>query len=849
MRARFFFFFRFPVEGFAWANTVGNRSRGGCARRVASHRGGSVTRLTTVSHLTVPYRWNPVCVLCFQTPFPLPRWSSLQDRSFGATLPGGSRPESSTHHTLAAHLCQAAQHRATLSPPLLRNRKRVGLVNASRASTVDATLITAHAHRYRRRRRRLRRSLSKQHPTRHALLLVNSSRTAMKETLVKQEIKREWENDRAEESSPRMMANEEQPTSESPRSVITSRRHVRTITTTGHITETVPESEPNSPDGNLQLQSQRARSRGYQEELQQDPGCKQTVQHYVQISQQDVDAQSRQQQQQRSNEQRVVYLTSNGQEVVQVEVPENVDPNASAKEVARYETLGSDRTYSYSNDEQQQLRREEHGIVVQSQQDRRPQSVGHQRYSPREGGRTNGGNDGNEGSEAAGTYQQSSPVLVPNSEEYESGPIVSQAAAAAATVSVQLGSPATPYSPPIGADGIRASVNQQQQSTQQQQQHHQLVTGYADTGASVKYTGTSIKYDSAAAAAAAAVAAAVAGDNIKVSSTYTTLETVPIPPSPTVQYPQYMPGSESFQQGPTYTYSKSGDQVILAYPSPGQLGSRVSGVESIGNAYIKGDPTLASSLGTPRSVPSMHYEQPASPGSQVTLYGSAGVSYAYPKPTASGDYWSAAGTPSPPTFECVQGYQAVTTIVSDAANVQLYPGSYSLSTGGTSTPWTGLPLAGPDEICDDTLMTSEPKECYICASLTTIWRRDDAGHYFCHGCLYSKMNGVSRPSMRCGKPKQPVASSGVRRTGVQCANCRTSNTTLWRRNNNGEPVCNACGLYFKLHNVNRPLSMKKEGIQTRKRKPKNHSGMSGNLAGPSGMHKTEIKSGLLAYHL
>lgn len=49
-----------------------------------------------------------------------------------------------------------------------------------------------------------------------------------------------------------------------------------------------------------------------------------------------------------------------------------------------------------------------------------------------------------------------------------------------------------------------------------------------------------------------------------------------------------------------------------------------------------------------------------------------------------------------------------------------------------------------------------------------------------------------------------------------------------------------------LRQVNRPLSMKKEGIQTRKRKPKNHSAMTGNLAaGPSSMHKTEIKSGLL----
>lgn len=39
--------------------------------------------------------------------------------------------------------------------------------------------------------------------------------------------------------------------------------------------------------------------------------------------------------------------------------------------------------------------------------------------------------------------------------------------------------------------------------------------------------------------------------------------------------------------------------------------------------------------------------------------------------------------------------------------------------------------------------------------------------------------------------------------------------------------------------------MKKEGIQTRKRKPKNHSGIAANLPGPSGIHKTEIKSSLL----
>ncbi|XP_076398437.1 uncharacterized protein LOC100875315 isoform X4 [Megachile rotundata] len=653
----------------------------------------------------------------------------------------------------------------------------------------------------------------------------------MKETLVKQEIKREWENDRIEEGSPRMTSTEERSTSESPRSVITSRRHVRTITTAGQITETVSESEPNSPDAsNLP----RARSHGYQEEPQRDHGCEQPSQRFVQISQQDADVQSRQQQH-RPNEQRVLYLTPNGQEVH--EVSETVDPNATpTNETTRYEAVGTDRmdvdrAYGYSTEEQ--LRREGHGIVVQAQE-RRGQSGGHQRFGQREGGRSAAGNEENEGTEAGRSYQQSSPVLIATSEGYENGPIVSQAAAAIA--SVQLGSPVPPYSPPIGVDGIRVATSNQQQH---QQQQHQLVAGYADTGASIKYTAAGVKYD------AAAVAAVVASDTVK-PSTYTTLETVSIPASQTVHYPQYISGNETFQQAPMYACTKSGEQVILAYPSAAQLSSRVSGVESAGSAYVKSDPTLASSLAASRGVPPLHYDQPGSPGSQVTLYSSGGGSYAYPKPTGSSEYWSTAGTPSPPTFECVQNYQPVTAISVSDANIQLYQGGYSVSTGGAPTPWPSIPLSGPDESFDGTMVSTDPKECSGCANLTTIWRRDDAtGHCYCHTCLYNKMNGTNRPSMRLGKPKQAVAPTGVRRTGVQCANCRTTNTTLWRRNNNGEPVCNACGLYYKLHNVNRPLSMKKEGIQTRKRKPKNHSGISGNLAGPSGMHKTELKSGLL----
>ncbi|KAB7499776.1 Box A-binding factor, partial [Armadillidium nasatum] len=66
-------------------------------------------------------------------------------------------------------------------------------------------------------------------------------------------------------------------------------------------------------------------------------------------------------------------------------------------------------------------------------------------------------------------------------------------------------------------------------------------------------------------------------------------------------------------------------------------------------------------------------------------------------------------------------------------------------------------------------------------------------------------------------------SGGTRRQGQVCSNCQTHVTSLWRRNTNGDPVCNACGLYFKLHAVNRPMTMKKETVQHRKRKPKGSS--------------------------
>ncbi|KAG0278460.1 hypothetical protein BGZ95_003959 [Linnemannia exigua] len=53
--------------------------------------------------------------------------------------------------------------------------------------------------------------------------------------------------------------------------------------------------------------------------------------------------------------------------------------------------------------------------------------------------------------------------------------------------------------------------------------------------------------------------------------------------------------------------------------------------------------------------------------------------------------------------------------------------------------------------------------------------------------------------------------------GIECANCSQTQTPLWRKNDAGEPICNACGLYAKLHKRARPVTMRKSKISRRRR--------------------------------
>ncbi|KAF2116550.1 hypothetical protein BDV96DRAFT_644979 [Lophiotrema nucula] len=90
-----------------------------------------------------------------------------------------------------------------------------------------------------------------------------------------------------------------------------------------------------------------------------------------------------------------------------------------------------------------------------------------------------------------------------------------------------------------------------------------------------------------------------------------------------------------------------------------------------------------------------------------------------------------------------------------------------------------------------------------------------------HGRPQSSPNSPPESGFNSAAPSRPQSPNGTKgdQNGVPttCTNCFTQTTPLWRRNPEGHPLCNACGLFLKLHGVVRPLSLKTDVIKKRNR--------------------------------
>jgi GATA-binding protein, other eukaryote len=149
--------------------------------------------------------------------------------------------------------------------------------------------------------------------------------------------------------------------------------------------------------------------------------------------------------------------------------------------------------------------------------------------------------------------------------------------------------------------------------------------------------------------------------------------------------------------------------------------------------------------------------------------------------------------------------------------------SVRTSTTGRASGPSATPVNGVTQIQNNSAPGGVKAECSNCgATHTPLWRRGLNDELNCNACgLYCKLHKRPRPKNMRNNHGEGRAQTAPRQESqevvAQCYNCHTTATPLWRKDDEGKTVCNACGLYYKLHGSPRPISMKSDVIRKRAR--------------------------------
>lgn len=178
------------------------------------------------------------------------------------------------------------------------------------------------------------------------------------------------------------------------------------------------------------------------------------------------------------------------------------------------------------------------------------------------------------------------------------------------------------------------------------------------------------------------------------------------------------------------------------------------------------------------------------------------------EPSPPGGEWGSGSTPSSaspePTF-------SASAPVGNAFHQMHSPSSGSTQAPPTPTGRNGRRISGTKRLSQESARMTN--------AVPAMRKKEDAMND-------AKLTGPSVIALaNPGRLGGAAAPSGMPASGADdadgattvCSNCGTTNTPLWRRDPEGNPLCNACGLFYKLHGVTRPLSLKTDVIKKRNR--------------------------------